>query len=64
MTEAETNTGNKSMGQVPGANSPGKADEQKKEEEHEAVKAHVRRLLFGVSCLDCAMKRRKEKMGI
>ena len=48
---------------LPGTSSPDKADEQKKEEEYEAVKAHVKRLLFGVSCLDCAMKRQKENKG-
>ena len=45
--------------QLAGTISPYKRDDQKKEE-YEAVKLQVKRLLFGVSCLDCAMKRKRE----
>ena len=36
-------------------------DEDRRKEKYEAVKAHVRRLLFGTSCVDCAMKRGKKQ---
>ena len=36
-------------------------DEDRRKEEYDAVKAHVRQLLFGTSCVDCAMKRGKKQ---
>lgn len=59
MTEAETNSGNKPWKQIDEIKLPGKTDDQKKEE-YEAVKARVRQMLFGVSCLDGALKRRRK----
>lgn len=59
MTESKTPPGIAIPDRPPGS-SPEIDDEQRKKEEYEMIKQRVRRMLFGVSCMDCAMKRRKE----